>query len=124
VLYEVRPGDGVLGRSVYWSAWAPTVAPSTRRAFTLALYLLWVLATYLLEGRILTLQRPEATSARLVYALVTDILIGIGGSVLAVRFLSNSGAISARQAGFGGLRHAAVAGSRSRWRRCWCVGPW
>ena len=59
-----------------------TAAPSTRRALTLALalYLLWVLVTYLLEGRILTLQRPEATGARLAYELVANILIGIGGS--------------------------------------------
>jgi hypothetical protein len=88
-----------------------TVAPSTRRALTLALalYLLWVLATYLLEGRILTLQRPEATGARLAYALVANILTGIGGSVLVVRFLSRTGAISTRQAGFRGLQHAALA---------------
>jgi hypothetical protein len=73
------------------------------------LYLLWVLVTYLLEGHILTLQRPEATGARLAYALVANILIGIGGSVLVVRFLANSGEISARQAGFQGSRHAAIA---------------
>jgi len=70
-----------------------TAAPITRRVltFALALYLLWVLVTYLLEGRILILQRPEATGARLAYALVANILIGIGGSVLVVRFLSNIG---------------------------------
>src|SRR5215208_5290044 len=88
-----------------------TAAPNTRRTIVLALalYMLWVLATYLLEGRILTLQRPEATGARLAYALVANILVGIGGSVLVVRFLSNSGEISAQQAGFWGLRHAIVA---------------
>ena len=88
-----------------------TVAPSTRRALTLtiALYLLWVLTTYLLEGRILTLQRPEATGARLTYALVANILVGGGGSVLVIRFLSRAGTISPRQAGFRGVPHAAVA---------------
>lgn len=88
-----------------------TAAPSSRKALTLALalYLLWVIATYLLEGRILTLQRPEATGARLAYAIAANILVGIGGSVLVVRFLSNSGEISALHAGFRGLRHAAVA---------------
>ena len=62
-------------------------APSSRRALTLplALYLLWVLATYLLEGRVLTFQRPEATGARLTYALVANILIGIIGSALVIR---------------------------------------
>jgi hypothetical protein len=88
-----------------------TAAPNTRRkvVLALALYLLWVLATYLLEGRILTLQRPEATGARMAYALVANILVGIGGSVLVVRLLSNSSEISAPHVGFRGLRHATVA---------------
>jgi hypothetical protein len=49
-------------------------------SLTIGLYLLWVLATYLLEGRIHTFLRPEALGARLSYALVANILIGIGGS--------------------------------------------
>jgi len=67
-----------------------------------------VVATYLLEGRILTFQRPEATGARLAYALVANMLIGIGGSVLVVRALSNMGAISPRRSGFQGLGHAVL----------------
>lgn len=88
-----------------------SVAPRTRGALTLALalYVLWVLVTYLLEGRILTLQRPEATGARLTYALVANILIGIGGSVLVIRLVSNLGVITLQQAGFRGLRHTAIA---------------
>jgi hypothetical protein len=88
-----------------------TGAPSTWRALALALalYLLWTLVTYLLEGRILTFQRPEAPGARLVYALVANVFIGIGGSALLIRLLSTSGEMSARQAGFGGLQHAGVA---------------
>ena len=88
-----------------------TAAPSARRALTLALslYLLWVLVTYLLEGRILTLQRPEATGARLAYALFANILVGIEGSVLVIRFLSRAGEISALHSGFRGLWHTAVA---------------
>jgi|SRR5215208_4188225 hypothetical protein len=67
-------------------------APNTRRALTLAfgLYLVWVLATYLLEGRIHTLLRPEAIGARLSYALVANVLIGISGSALAIRLLSSA----------------------------------
>jgi hypothetical protein len=80
-------------------------------ALTLALglYLVWVLATYLLEGRIQTFLRPEAMGARLFYALLANILIGIGGSVLVIRSLSRAGAISTEQAGFRGLGHAAIA---------------
>src|SRR5215212_11638266 len=90
------------------SAAAP---PSTCRALTLAfgLYLVWVLATYLLEGRIHTLLRPEAMGARLSYALIANVLIGIGGSALVIRFLSRAGALSAEVAGFRGLGHAAIA---------------
>jgi hypothetical protein len=86
-------------------------APNTRMALTLAigLYLVWVLATYLLEGRIQIFLRPEAMSARLFYALVANILIGIGGSALVIRFLSRAGTISTEQAGFRGFGHTAIA---------------
>jgi hypothetical protein len=42
-----------------------TAASGTWRALivALALYLLWVIVTYLLEGRILTFQRPEDIGA-------------------------------------------------------------
>ena len=86
-------------------------APNTRMALTGAygLYLVWVFVTYLLEGRIQTFLRPEAMGARLFYALVANILIGIGGSALVIRFLSRAGTISTEQAGFRGFGHAAVA---------------
>jgi hypothetical protein len=84
---------------------------STRRALalTIVLYLMWVLATYLLEGRIHTLLRPEAVGARLSYALIANILIGIGGSALVLRYLSRARTISAEQSGFRGLGHATIA---------------
>ena len=75
----------------------------------LGLFLLWVFATYLLEGRIQTFLRPEAMGARLFYALIANILIGIGGSALVIRFLSRAGTISTEQAGFRGFGHAAIA---------------
>ncbi|MDQ3861916.1 MAG: hypothetical protein M3317_00120 [Actinomycetota bacterium] len=86
-------------------------APNTRMALSLAigLYLLWVLATYLLEGRIHTLLHPEAIGARLSYAIIANILVGIGGSALVIRLASRAGTVSAEQAGFRGLGHAAIA---------------
>ena len=86
-------------------------APNTRIALSLAvgLYLVWVLATYLLEGRIHTFLRPEALGARLFYALVANILIGIGGSALVIRFMSSASAVSTQQAEFRGLGHAVIA---------------
>ena len=79
------------------------------------LYLVWVLVTYLLEGRIQTFLRPEAMGARLFYALVANIIIGIGGSALVIRFLSRGGTISTEQAGFRGFGHAATDGQIARW---------
>lgn len=96
---------------MYTARVSTATAPNNRRALSLAfvLYLLWVFATWLLEGRILTFQRPEDIGARLIYALVANVLIGIGGSALVIRFLSNWGAISPPQAGFRGIGHAVVA---------------
>ena len=86
-------------------------APIRRMALSVAfgLYLVWVLVTYLLEGRIQTFLHPEAMGARLLYALVANIVIGIGGSALVIRLLSRAGTISSERAGFRGFGHAAVA---------------
>jgi hypothetical protein len=94
----------------YIADMSAAAAPNTRMALslTIGLYLLWVLATYLLEGRIHTFLRPEALGARLSYALVANILIGIGGSALVIRFLSRAGTVSTEQAGFRGLEHATI----------------
>lgn len=88
-----------------------TFAPASHRALTLAvaLYLLWALVTYLLEGQEAALQRPEATGARLAYAVVANILIGTCASVLAIRLLSSWGVVSPARSGFRGLRHAVAA---------------
>jgi hypothetical protein len=95
----------------YIADMSAAAAPNTRMALslTIGLYLLWVLATYLLEGRIHTFLRPEALGARLSYALVANILIGIGGSALVIRFLSRAGTVSTEQAGFRGREHATIA---------------
>jgi hypothetical protein len=52
-----------------------------------AVFLIWTLATYLLEGRLLILQRPEAVSNRLIYTVVANVLIGTVGSIILMRFL-------------------------------------
>lgn len=86
-------------------------ASATRKALllALALYAVWVFATWFFEGRILTFQRPEDIGARLTYALVANVLVGIGGTALVIRFLSSSGEILSRQAGFRGIAHAVAA---------------
>jgi len=48
------------------------------------LYLVWTGVTYLMEGRIRTLLRPEAMMARLAYGVVANMLIGTAGAVAAI----------------------------------------
>jgi hypothetical protein len=66
-------------------------------SLAVGLYMVWVLATYLLEGRIHTFLRPEAMGARLTYALVANVLVGIGGSALVIRLVSRAGTVSAER---------------------------
>lgn len=73
-----------------------------------ALYLGWVAATYLLEGLPRTLLRPEATALRAVYALVTNITVGLGGSAAVLVWLARRHPASAAAAGFGYARRAVV----------------
>ena len=54
-------------------------APRPAASFPLAplgLYAAWAAATWVLEGRIRTLLRPEAAFDRALYALVANLLIG------------------------------------------------
>ena len=60
---------------------------STALIASLVLFLIWTLATYILEGRLLTLHRPEAILNRFVYTLVSNILIGIVGTMILIRFI-------------------------------------
>lgn len=67
----------------------------------LALYILWVVATWFLEGRIHTLLRPEAVVDRLVYVVVANLVIGIIGALLVLRLTISSGAANREHTGFG-----------------------
>jgi hypothetical protein len=60
---------------------------STALIASLVLFLIWTLITYILEGRLLTLHRPEAILNRFVYTLVSNILIGIVGSMILIAFI-------------------------------------
>lgn len=67
----------------------------------LALFALWTLATWFLEGRIETLLRPEAALDRAIYAIVANILIGVVLAIFVLRLAMGSGALSREAAGFG-----------------------
>ena len=56
-------------------------------ASAIGLFAVWILATYLLEARLGTLVKPDATS-RFVYTVVANVLIGTVGAALVIRALS------------------------------------
>jgi hypothetical protein len=67
----------------------------------LALFFVWTAATWFLEGRIQTFLRPEAVVDRLVYVVVANLLIGIVGVALVLRFAFASGGGDRSDTGFG-----------------------
>jgi Type II CAAX prenyl endopeptidase Rce1-like len=78
-------------------------------AEAIGLYLLWMAATWLLEGRILTLLRPEAVTGRLLYTLVANLLIGIGGALWLVKRATAGQAATIRRHGFAPPQRTAIA---------------
>lgn len=81
-----------------------------RRAlgWSAGLYILWTAATYLLEGRLLTLLRPEAVAARVTYVVLANMLIGTLGALWALRRLVDSGTLNLDQIGFRPTRRIAI----------------
>ncbi len=66
----------------------------------LAVYLLWVAATWLLEGLPRTLLRPEAPGLRLAYALIANLGIGMLLSFWLIRRHLRAGWGTRRDYGF------------------------
>jgi hypothetical protein len=66
-----------------------------------ALYAVWTLATWLLEGRIETLLRPDAAGDRVIYAIVANLLIGVIAALIVLRQLIREGILAKPDAGFG-----------------------
>lgn len=76
-------------------------------SWSFGLYLLWIGATYLLEGRV-TLLRPDATEARFTYIIVANLLIGAVGAAWTLRALRRDPGFDLDRAGFGPIRRMAV----------------
>jgi hypothetical protein len=68
----------------------------------LGLFALWTAVTWLLEGRIGTLLRPEAAADRLVYSLGANILVGTAAAVVVLGVLAGRRRDNLRLAGFAG----------------------
>jgi hypothetical protein len=83
-------------------------ASITAIAAALSLYAGWTLATWLLEGRIETLLRPEAMIDRAIYAVAANLLIGIAAAMAVLRFLIRYGWLGRQAAGFGPFTPSAL----------------
>ncbi len=75
----------------------------------LILYAIWVLATWLLEGRLLTLLRPEAVTDRIVYTVVANMVIGIVLALWVVRQGISSKLVTRESTGFRTLKRTIPA---------------
>lgn len=75
-------------------------------AGALGFYAVWTLATWVFEGRIETLLRPEAVGDRIVYAFAVNLLLGIGGGSILMRFWRQHEWLEAAASGFGSPRRA------------------
>jgi hypothetical protein len=67
--------------------------------WSIVVYLVWTLATYLLEGRINLLQQPTV-AGRYTYVLIANVLIGTIGAIWVIRSLLSSQWVSLTQMGF------------------------
>jgi hypothetical protein len=76
---------------------------------SLAVYVAWVIATYILEGRINLLLRPDDIG-RVLYIIIANIVIGTILAFWALRYMLSSRFITQEQLGFrkSAVRTAAV----------------
>lgn len=75
---------------------------------SLSIYVAWVIATYLLEGRINLLLRFDPVG-RILYVIIANIIIGTIVAFWALRYMLSSGFISQEQLGFRKSRVRTVA---------------
>jgi hypothetical protein len=73
----------------------------------IVIYLIWVLATYLLEGRINLLQRPDPLG-RLTYAVVANIAIGTVIAIWLLKPSISSGFLTIGQLGFQSIKRILI----------------
>ncbi len=87
-----------------------TTLSGTLQAIILALgvYLIWMGATYLLEGRI-SLVHNSTPTGRAVYVLVANVLIGIGLAVWTLRMFVGSNIAGIKQMGFRSGKRTIIA---------------
>ncbi len=88
-----------MGRNVSSEEAIPKSNATEAVLWSIALYGIWTLATYLLEGRTNLLQQPTV-AGRYGYVLIADVLFGTIGGVWVIRSSVNSGVQRLTQVGF------------------------
>ena len=82
--------------------------PLWKTLAAIGLYAAWTLLTWLLEGRIQTFLRPEATSDRLVYTGLANIVVGSIIALLLVREFVAAGFVSRSELGFRSVQRTLI----------------
>jgi membrane protease YdiL (CAAX protease family) len=75
----------------------------------LAIFAIWMVFTYLLEGMLLTLQRPEAVVNRLLYTLIANIIIGTILTVYFIGYNRKTNNINLKKFGFRSIKYSLFA---------------
>jgi hypothetical protein len=81
-------------------SWIRRLSPLGKALVAVGTYAVWTAVTWLLEGRIQTLLRPEATVDRVVYTGVANVLVGTIFALWLVREFVGSGLSSREELGF------------------------
>ncbi|MCU0853441.1 MAG: hypothetical protein MUF63_00660 [Rhodobacteraceae bacterium] len=76
--------------------------------WSLGLWAIWTLLTWWFEGRIGTLQRPDAVLDRLIYTILANILVGVVGTAFLLWYLLGGDTLRRARIGFGPLRRSAI----------------
>jgi hypothetical protein len=76
-----------------------TIPPTRLITIAIAIYLVWILATYLLEGRIHLLQKPDRLG-RLIYALIANMIIGTAIAIWLLKPFILNRFVNPKQLGF------------------------
>ena len=71
----------------------PRASSHRALAEALALFLAWLVATWVFEGRINTLLRPEAMMDRLIYAFGVNVALGVSGGIILLRRWTVNGSV-------------------------------
>jgi hypothetical protein len=95
----MKKGNMGMGKSVSLQNRKVGSKATTAALWSIAMYLVWTLATYMLEGRINLLQQPTI-AGRYTYVLIANVLIGTIGAIWVVRSVLSSQLVRLTQIGF------------------------